>query len=163
MYKEAWMSLDRAIQLRHEGKLEESNAILLSLVENDPDNAVLQYQCAWSFDVLEKEREAIAYYEKAISLGLPDSDLREAFLGLGSTYRTIGEYEKSKQVFELAINRFNDNALKVFYAMTLHNLEHHAEAMNILLTLLAETSDDTSIKAFSRAIGFYSDKLDKIY
>lgn len=118
---------------------------------------------AWSFDVLEQEAEAIKYYEKAIELGLPDEDLKEAYLGLGSTYRTIGEYEKSKKVFENAIDRFDDHSLKVFYAMTLYNLEAHGESMEILLKLLAETSSDKSINSYQKAIMFYSDKLDQLF
>lgn len=157
------MTLEKAIKLRSEGKLEESNEILLKLVSENPDDAMINYQCAWSFDVLEKETEAIEYYEKAIALGLPEEDLKEAYLGLGSTYRTIGEYEKSKRTFELAMKKFNDKSLKVFYAMTLYNLENHSESMNILLKLLAETSNDNTIKDYSRAIEFYSDKLDRVF
>ncbi len=157
------MNLDKAVKLRSEGKLEESNKMLINLVNENPDDAIINYQCAWSYDVLEKETDAIAYYENAIRLGLPDEVLKEAYLGLGSTYRTIGEYEKSKKTLELAMNKFKDNSLKVFYAMTLYNLENYSESMNILLKLLAETSKDNTIKGYSRAIEFYSDKLDQIY
>jgi tetratricopeptide (TPR) repeat protein len=157
------MTLEKAIKLRSEGKLEESNKILLKLVGENPDDAMINYQCAWSFDVLEKETEAIEYYEKAIALGLPDEDLKEAYLGLGSTYRTIGEYDKSKKTFEVAMKKFNDKSLKVFYSMTLYNLENHSESMNILLKLLAETSNDNTINDYRRAIEFYSDKLDQVF
>lgn len=157
------MTIEKAVALRKEGKLEASNRLLLELVEKHPEDAMVNYQCAWSFDVLEQETEAIKYYEKAIKLGLPDEDLKEAYLGLGSTYRTIGEYEKSKQVFENAIERFDDYSLKVFYAMTLYNLEAHGESMEILLKLLAETSSDETITGYKKAILFYSDKLDKLF
>lgn len=157
------MELDRAVKLRSEGKLEESNKILINLVRDNPNDAMINYQCAWSFDVLEKETEAIAYYEKAIELGLPDSDLKEAYLGLASTYRTIGQYDKSKEIFEKAIKKFDDNSLKVFYAMTLYNLENHSNSMEILLKIIAEHSDDDSIIGYSKAIEFYSDKLDEIF
>ncbi len=115
------------------------------------------------FDVLEKEVEAIAYYEKAIALGLPDEDLKEAYLGLASTYRTIGDYEKSKETFMSAMEKFDDKSLEVFYAMTLYNLEEHANSMEILLKIIADTSNDKSISAYSRAINFYADKLDKVF
>ncbi len=106
------------------------------------------------------EKEAVPYYEKAISQGLPDEDLKEAYLGLGSTYRTIGEYEKSKTLFLEGLEKFDVNALKVFLAMTLYNLEQHGQAMEILLKVIAETSKDEDIIAFKKAIEFYSDKLD---
>lgn len=124
---------------------------------------MINYQCAWSYDVLELEMQAIEYYEKTIGLGLSDEDLKEVYLGLGSTYRTIGEYEKSKIAFKNAIDRFDDNSLKVFYAMTLYNSECYSDSMEILLKLLAETSSNESIKSYGKAIEFYSDKLDKLF
>lgn len=157
------MNIEYAINLRNEGKLHESNAILLELVKQFPDDAIINYQCAWSFDVLELETDAIYYYEKAISLGLSDYDLKEAYLGLGSTYRCIGKYSDAKHVFQKAIQQFEDNSLKVFYAMVLYNLNEHSEAMKILLKVISETSEDNTIKSFSKAINFYSDKLDKIF
>lgn len=157
------MMIEEAVKLRQEGKLIESNEMLLKLVRQFPEDASINYQCAWSFDILEKEVEAIKYYEKAIDLGLADDDLKEAYLGLGSTYRTIGEYEKSRETFINAIAKFDDNSLKVFYAMTLYNLEEHSNSMEILLKIIAETSTDANIGGYSRAIEFYSDKLDRIF
>ncbi|MGY0372004.1 tetratricopeptide repeat protein [Clostridium sp. JNZ J1-5] len=156
--------LETAVELRKEGKLKKSNEILINLVNKYPNNSIINYQCAWSFDVLGLEKEAVQYYEKAIMLDLPDEDLQGAFLGLGSTYRTLGEYEKSKEVLEKGLARFTDNkAMKVFYAMTLYNLNDYTKAMEILLTNLAETSSDDNIKKYKKAIEFYSDKLDEIW
>jgi tetratricopeptide (TPR) repeat protein len=156
--------LERAIELRKEGKLEESNEILKNLTKIYPDNPTINYQCAWSFDVLGLEKEAVSYYEKAISIGLPDKDLQGAFLGLGSTYRTLGQYEKSKEVLEKGLSIYTeDRAMKIFYAMTLYNLNEHSKAMEILLTNLAQTSSDNNIKIYKKAIEFYSDKLDEVW
>lgn len=157
------MKLEKAIKLRKEGKLKESNEILIKLVEKFPEDPIINYQCAWSFDVLEKEVEAIGYYEKAINLGLPDKDLKEAYLGLGSTYRTIGEYEKSREIFEDAIAKFDDDSLKVFYAMTLYNLKEHSKSMELLLKIIAAKTNDSNINTYSKAIKFYSDKLDNLF
>jgi len=157
------VTLEKAVSLRKSGKLKESNEILVNLAAQHPNDAMVQYQCAWSYDVLEREEEAIYYYERAIELGLPLEDLKEAYLGLGSTYRTIGEFKKSKELLEKAIGQFDDNALKVFYAMTLYNLNQSEEALEILLKLIAETSNDESIQQYAKAIGFYADKLDKVF
>src|SRR5690606_13382644 len=133
--------LSEAIELREEGKLIESNEILIAMAKDDPKSAEINYQCAWSFDVLGKEAEAVPYYEKAIQLGLNDEEALGAIIGLGSTYRTLGKYKKSKAVFESGLARFPDNnALKTFYAMTLYNVEEHVKAMEILLTCLVQTS-----------------------
>lgn len=64
-----------AIRLRKEWKLKESNKILINLSNDNPNNLIINYQCAWSFDVMGLEREAVPYYERAIVLGLPDEDL----------------------------------------------------------------------------------------
>jgi len=156
--------LNKAIILRSEGKLTESNEILKVLAKDDPENAEINYQCAWSYDVLGKEAEAVPYYEKALRLGLNDEDTLGAIIGLGSTYRTLGNYQKSKAVFESGLSRFPENtALKTFYAMTLYNVGEHVKAMEILLTCLVQTSNDPDIKSYERAIAFYADKLDKTW
>ncbi len=155
--------LNKAIKLRENGKLKEANSLLLLLVNEFPDDAYINYQCAWSFDVLGLEKEAIPFYEKAIEIGLQETDLIEAYLGLGSTYRTIGEYGKSKELLQRAIRKYDDNSLKVFLSMTLYNLGEHTESMRILLRIVAETSSDKSILDFKKAIVYYSDKLDKLW
>lgn len=156
--------LDKAIRLRKERKLQESNEILLHLVNKYPNDATINYQCAWSFDTLGLEKSAIQYYEKAISIGLPDEDLRSAYLGLGSTYRTLGQYKESQKVFKEGLSKFpQDRAMEVFYAMTLYNLTEHSKAMEILLNSISKTSLDKDINKYKKAIEFYADKLDEIW
>ncbi|MFC5602266.1 tetratricopeptide repeat protein [Sporosarcina koreensis] len=158
------VKLKKAVLLRNEGKLTESNEILAAMAKDDPKSAEINYQCAWSFDILGKEAEAVPYYEKALRLGLNDEDALGAIIGLGSTYRTLGRFKKSKTVFESGLARFpENNALKTFYAMTLYNVEEHVKAMEILLTCLVQTSNDPDILSYKRAIGFYADKLDKTW
>lgn len=157
-------ALQQAIRLREEGHVQQANDMLLDLLEARPDHAQLNYQCAWSFDVMEKESEAIPYYEQAIKLGLSGEDLEGALLGLGSTYRTLGDYEQSKSTFLKGIELFPDNrAIQVFYAMTLYNLNEHGKAMELLLTCLAETSNDAEIISYKKAIDFYSGQLDRVW
>lgn len=148
-----------AIKLREQGKLVESNLLLKELTTANPDNAVIQYQFAWSCDALGLEEEAIHYYEKAIALGLPPHDLKEAYLGLGSSYRCIGEFNKSKSLLMDALKLFDSNAYRVFLAMTLFNLNDHSEAMALLLNVIAESSKDEHIERYKTAIAYYSDKL----
>lgn len=156
--------LERAILCRKQGNLKESNERLMELVNKHPDDPIIQYQCAWSFDVLEQEQKAVYHYEKAIELGLSGEDLRGAFLGLGSTYRTLGKYEKSRNTFLNAFKVFpDDRGMKTFYAMTLYNLKEYSEAMKLLLINLAETSEDENIRQYQNAIRFYSDDLDKTW
>lgn len=157
-------TLNQAITSRNEGKTEESNKLLVELAKQFPDNALVNYQCAWSFDVLGEEAEAVPYYKKAIELGLSGKDLEGAIIGLGSTWRTLGEYEKSQKVFLNGIELFPENrAIRVFYSMTLYNLKQHSQAMEILLRCLAETTSDEEIISYKKAIGFYARDLDKVW
>ncbi|WP_025025998.1 tetratricopeptide repeat protein [Caldalkalibacillus mannanilyticus] len=156
--------LTKAIALRNERKFQESNEILTELALKYPDDPEINYHCAWSFDVLGKELEAVPYYEKAISQGLAGEDLEGACIGLGSTYRVIGQYEKSREVLERGIRLFPANkAIQAFYSMTLFNTGQHDKAMELLLKSLVETSSDKNIQSYKKAILFYSDKLEKTW
>ncbi|XXM74067.1 tetratricopeptide repeat protein [Lysinibacillus sphaericus] len=156
--------IEQGVKLRDGGDIQASIQHFKMLIEEEPHNASIHYQCAWSHDALGREREAVPYYEKAITLGLNEPELQGAYLGLGSTYRTLGEYEHAKQVLLNGMERFPDhNALKLFYSMTLHNTKEHDEAMEILLNLLAETSEDKTIQSYRKAIEFYAGQLDKIW
>lgn len=155
---------EKALSLQKDGCLREANALLVSLADRFPETASIQYHCASSFDALGEEAAAVPYYEKAIGLGLEEEELIGAYLGLGSTYRTLGHYEKSKETLQEGLERFPDyRALQVFYAMTLYNLGKYQEAMEILLRCAAETSEDDSIRDYRKAISFYADKLDTIW
>ena len=156
--------LEEAIQLREAGKLEQARALLLDLVAAHPDNPTINYQCAWSHDALGLEREAVPFYERAIALGLRGEDLAGALLGLGSTYRCLGEYHKAIETLGAGAVQFpGQRSFEVFLAMALYNTGAHAQAIERLLRALAETSTDESIQRYKRAILFYSDKLDQTW
>ncbi|GAA0462728.1 tetratricopeptide repeat protein [Alkalibacillus silvisoli] len=156
--------LDQAIALRKNGSYKQSNELLMELVKEYPNDASINYQCAWSCDILGEEAKAVPFYEKAIQIGLPSEDLQEALLGLGSTYRTLGDYEKSKSTFEKGMDLFPESrALHTFYAMTLYNLNEHSKAMELLLKCLTDTTNDQEILSYKKAIDFYSTQLDEVW
>ncbi|WP_282173106.1 tetratricopeptide repeat protein [Cytobacillus firmus] len=158
------IELQKAVDLRQSGNHKESNELFLKLVQEFPDNASINYQCAWSFDLIGEESEAVHFYEKAIKLGLPSKELKGALIGLGSTYRTLGEYEKSRNIFLKGIESFPDNrAIKTFYSMTLYNLNEHSKAMELLLNCLIDSTTDVEISKYRKAISFYSNKLDETW
>lgn len=156
--------LEVAIQLRESGNLEEARSLLLKLLEQQPFNPSVWYQCAWIHDVLELESEAVPYYKKSLELGLKDEERQGALLGLGSTYRTLGMYEEARLILEEAIKEYPERGeYQVFYAMVLYNQKEISQAMTILLKQLAKTSNDEGIQDYRKAIVFYSDKLDQIW
>ncbi|MES3037642.1 MAG: tetratricopeptide repeat protein [Bdellovibrionota bacterium] len=156
--------LQRAIALRKDGHSGEALVILSVLLQNHPEDPTLNYQTAWTYDSLGKEREAVPFYEKALAIGLSSEDRKGALLGLGSTCRCLGQYQKSSDVFSRAIKEFpEDRSFKVFNAITLYNLNQSREAVSQLLIELIETTSDPSIKKYEKALRFYSDKLDQTW
>ena len=156
--------LASAIQFREAEKHEEARQLLLELQGEFPDDPQVNYQCAWLHDLLGLEKEAIPFYEKAIRMGLKGDELKGALLGLGSTYRCIGEYQRSIDTCQQAITLFPDSyEFNVFLGMAYYNIGEYAKAMELLLTSLADTSSHKGILRYRRAIRFYSDKLDQIW
>ena len=159
-----YQKLASAIQLREAKKHEEARQLLLELHADFPNDPQVNYQCAWIHDLLGLEREAIPFYEKAVQEGLSGDELKGALLGMGSTYRCIGEYQKAKETFQRALDLFPENhEYKVFLAMTLHNLKEHTKAMELLLASLLDTTKDDGILGYERALRFYADKLDETW
>lgn len=158
------MNLERAIKLRENGYAAEALELLRDLLKEAPHNPTILYQYAWSCDAQGLEKEAAPYYEQALANGLDGQEREGAYIGLGSTYRVIGKYSRSRAVFEKGMVEFpNNQALRVFYAMTLHNLKEHDRAMETLLLVIATTAQDKDIENYTRAIHFYKDKLNQTW
>jgi tetratricopeptide (TPR) repeat protein len=151
-----------ADKLRAKDRHEEARKLLVQLASEFPTNPVVQYKTACVHDFLGLERDAIPYYHAAIENDLPGADLRGAYLGLGSTYRTLGKYVESKKILMDGLSQFPDaNEMKIFLAMTLYNLGENHEAVSSLLKIIVETTSDKEIKDYERAIRFYADDLNK--
>jgi tetratricopeptide (TPR) repeat protein len=156
-----WKSeLDAIIGARHGGAGATLVQRLRELDQRYPNVPEINFQLAWTCEILERAREAVAYYEKALTLGLTPNDHAAALLGLGSSLRTIGEPARAVDTLRTARTLFPDNhEFGVFLALALHDLKQHAEAMQLLLHLLTETSDDPGIVAHQRAIRFQAGQL----
>ncbi len=161
--------LDAAIQLREEGRakqdqtiLGQARTLLLALSETYPDNAEITFQIAVAHDNLGLERESIPYYLRAFAQGLSGPDLERAYLGLGSTYRGLGEYEKAEETLRQGVKAFPHNrALQIFLAMTLYNRQQHKEALELALLNLLETTSDEKLQYFKRPLLYYAQHLDE--
>ena len=156
--------INKGIELIEKGQTEEALNLFFKLLDREQNNAEILYQIAWCLDILERGKDAIPYYEKAIEIGMDDEKLKGALLGLGSTYRTIGEYQSSLKIFNQAVLQYpTNNEFKVFRTMTNYNLGNHEDAMRELLEVIADTSSDENVKAYKKAILFYSDKLNQVW
>ena len=155
-------TLIEADKLRAKDQHEKARELLVRLALEFPMNPVVQYKTACVYDYIGQEKEAVPYYLAAIENDLPGDDLRGAYLGLGSTYRTLGQYAESKKILQAGLSQFPDaNEMKVFLAMTLYNLGEHHEAVSSLIKIVAETTSDEKIIDYERAILFYAEDLNK--
>jgi tetratricopeptide (TPR) repeat protein len=124
----------------------------------------VNYHYAWTNDKMGRETAAVPYYVAAIENGLSGDDLRGALLGLGSTYRTIGQYDNAVATLQRGMETFpTAPEFPVFLAMALYNTGQAKEGMQMLLKVLAEYNEHPSIQRFRKAIEFYAEDLDKVW
>lgn len=153
---------EQVLSLRRAGKHEEACSLAVALVAQLPGDAELQYQAACVHDFLGREAQAVPFYLAALHGSLLAEHLRSAYLGLGSTYRALGQYPAAERTLRQGLARFPDAAeLKVFLAMALHNLGQSKQAVELLLTVLAESSNDAEIQNYRDAILFYAQDIER--
>ncbi|MDT0016257.1 tetratricopeptide repeat protein [Listeria swaminathanii] len=152
------------LTLLQNGDYETARTTALRELKNNPESAELHYFAAWAHDALGKEDAAIPFYEKALALGLPDADRKEAYIGLGSTYRITGQPEKASLLFQKALQEFpENNALRTFSIMAKYNQGLEKEALQEALLLLTNTTNDENILSYKKAIQFYAQDLDATF
>jgi len=119
------------------------------------------YLRACELDAAGREGEAVPHYERALAGLLPADERRDALLGLGSTFRALGRYDEALAKLEEGRCEFpGHRAYEPFLALTLYNLGRHAEAVELLVTALAETTGEESIARYERALLFYAAQPD---
>ncbi|GIO10164.1 hypothetical protein J31TS6_61920 [Brevibacillus reuszeri] len=145
--------------------LEAARQELIQLAGEYPTDAKVMYECAAAHDRLGLEAEAVPYYETAITLGTLDvEDLRGAYLGLGSTYRCLGQVEKSISLLTKGISLYpDDHSLRVFLALAKYNAKDYEGSVQLLLDSLLETSSSEHVQLYRRAIRYYRDRLDQTW
>lgn len=154
----------RARDLRDKDQLEESQVVLLDLLDKYPEDPLVLYEVGGSFDVMGEERDAISYYEEAIEAGLSGEDLQECLICLGSCRRVIGEFEESVEALETAVSQFPDNKSgHVFLALAYYANDQKEEAMQTLLDALLQTTTNEDILAYADVFEFYKDNLEEVW
>jgi tetratricopeptide (TPR) repeat protein len=158
------MTLDTIHALRRAGRHDEAYAVAAQLAAQSPHDAQVQYETACLCDYLGREADAVPHYVAALRGELAPDDRRSAYVGLGSTYRTLGRYNEAKATLLEGLQQFPEAAdLQVFLAMALHNVGEGKQAVQLLLRLLAATSADAAIQDYRRAIELYAEDIDRIW
>jgi selenoprotein W-related protein len=114
---------------------------------------------AYACDRAGREAEAIAHYDRAHALGVPEDEQRDFAIGYGSTLRNVGRLRDSDAVLRRALARSpSDPVLLAFSAITSVTRGDAAGAIATALdALLDRASDD--IGGYARAIAGYRDEL----
>jgi tetratricopeptide (TPR) repeat protein len=157
-------TIERAKELRREDKLEESQDLLLELLDMYPNDPVVLFEAGGSFDVLGLEPEAMPYYRQAIDQGLEGELLGECMICLGSSQRLVGDYEEAVVTLEEASEQFPDSdGSKAFLALAYYSNDQHEEAVRLLLDLLVRTTNSDELQAYAGALDYYKDNLDELW
>ena len=157
-------TIQQARKLRRADELEESQQLLLNLLQIHEEDALVLYEVGGSYDVLGEEKEAIPYYQQAIDHGLDGDDLQECLVCLGSSQRNVGDFEEAVETLEEAADQFPDNnSSRAFLALAYYSDGQDDKAVQILLDLLLKTTKDKDILAFANALDYYKDNLDEVW
>ena len=152
--------LAEAVALRAGGHAEAARPLLISLAAEYPDDAEVQYQTAWVHEYLGLEAEAVPYYERALALGLPEPELEGLVLGLGSTYRNVGQIADSLALLERGVVDYPANdAMRCFLALARLANDEPAEALALAFDVILDTSASPAIDRYRRALASYRDEL----
>ncbi len=145
--------LNAIVGARHGGAGEAVLSRLRFLDTRFPNVAEIHYQIAWSCEAVGHLKEARESYERAIVLGLNPHEHAGALVGLGSCHLREKDAARAERVFRDAQRLFPENReFDAFLALAMQALGRHNEATQILLAVLAETSEDAGITAYQRQL-----------
>lgn len=143
--------LDAILGARAHGQFNQLLPRLQDLDARHPNVAEISYQIAWTCDTLGRHEQAVPPYEKAIALGLAPNELSNAYIGLGSALRQLGQLDRSDEILRTGKLQFPDNReFDAFLALTLHAQGKHGEALALALETLIETTEDPGLTAYGR-------------
>lgn len=157
-------TIDRARELRRKDLLEESQELLLGLLQNHPHNALVLFEVGGAYDVLGEVETANEFYQKALDAGLDGADRQECLICLGINFRGLGESETAVGILEDAAGQFpDDNSIRAFLALAYYSDGQDDLAVQTLLDILLKTTQDKAIRAYADTLEYYKDNLDEVW
>jgi predicted Zn-dependent protease len=152
--------LAEAIALYDAGRAAAALPLLVALAAELPNDAITQVQTAWAHDTLGFEAEAVAYYQRALTLGLPEPELEGLVLGLGSNYRNVGRLDESVELLRRGSRDYPDNvAMRCFLALALHSAGDANDALATVLEVVLDACPSPSVERYRRSLSSYRDDL----
>ena len=157
-------TIERAKELRREDRLEESQDLLLELLEEFPDDPEVLFEVGGSFDVMGLEPDAMPYYRQAIEYGLEGEALTECMICLGSSQRLVGDFQDAVDTLEEAVDDFpQSESAKAFLALAYYSNQQYEESVSQLLDLIIRTTSNEELKAYGDTLDYFKDNLDELW
>ncbi len=124
------------------------------------DDVRAAMQQAYARDRAGDERGAIAHYDRAYQLGVPEAERKRFLVGYGSTLRNVGRVDDAVAVLADAVRTYPDYpALQAFLALALSSAGQVDAALATMLGVVLDIARDDALDGYERALGEYHDEL----
>jgi tetratricopeptide (TPR) repeat protein len=134
-------------------------AAIVGRADERPSDVDSQIDAAYACDREDMEAEAVAYYDRAWQLGIPEARRHVFLIGYGSTLRNVGRLDDSLGILETAATEYPDDlAPNAFIALTLNSAGRSDEAVALLLESLI-AADGSGVARFGPALASYAELL----
>jgi adenylate cyclase len=128
----------------------------------DPNAAWAWHRLGWVENYCERPREAMPHFERALRLSPLDPMNFNNYVGLGSSYELLGEYDKAAEMYRRGLQeRPNARWLYRHLAGALSAAGRIEEA-NVAVAELLRSYPDFTISKFRQAMVFTSGALDRM-
>jgi len=136
--------------------------LLERAVTLDPNAAWAWHRLGWVENYSERPRDAIGHFERALRLSPLDPINFNNYVGLGSSYELLGEYDKAVEMYRRGLQeRPNARWIYRHLAESLSGAGRIDEAKAVFVELLRSYPDFTIAK-FRQAMVFAHDAVDRM-
>jgi len=126
------------------------------------DGAEREYELGGEHDSAGRPEEALAHYERALELGLPEALVPRLFVQMGSTLRNLDRNDEAIALFDDAVARYPDDvALRLFRAFCLATAARDREALVDVLDLARTRIDAPEVDRYRRSLENYTRDLEQ--
>lgn len=153
------MTIDDVRALREAGKHAEHLAAAKAYVAEHPGDVLAQIEAAYGHDRNGFERVAIAYYDEAYRLGVPEALRRRFLVGYGSTLRNVGRIDDAIAILGRAVADDPYPPFAAFLALALGSAGHHEAALATLLGCALDAARPAAFDGYERALAEYQREL----
>lgn len=145
--------LTPAIELRRDGKIEASTA-LIEAIENKDGR--VHFECGWNYSMQANVEKAIYHYERAIEQELPKQYLKKAYMDLAFNHFEQKDYKKAASILDKGICEYGESeAFRAMQSIVDFKLGNTREAMVDLMYLFLTSPASKEIRKYRTELMYY--------